>query len=484
MREGGVKRKATEMTYEEARSAMAAVGQEHIFKFWDTLDQTARAALLAQVSRIHLDDLAMLRGVLEKEHSGAAEASAAAATISEMKPAPVVELTAGQRAEMAEIGERELRAGHVAALVVAGGQGSRLGFDGPKGCYPVGPVTNAPLFAFHARKILALRNAFGAPVPFCVMTSETNDAATRAFFRDNDFFGLPEGEVFFFVQGMWPALTPDGKMLLDTPGHVFTAPDGHGGVLSALERSGVLARLRALGVTTMFYFQVDNPMVDVADPAFIGLHVARGADVSIKVCAKRDPQEGLGVAVERGGKTQIVEYTEFTDAQKNERLPDGELRYKFGSVAIHVFSIDFLEREARAGLPVHVAHKKVPHVDDSGAVVKPSSPNACKFEKFVFDSLLDAKTCVCLAFDREEEFSPVKNAEGSDSPATCRADLSRKWARWLAACGVQIPVGADGYPERPVEIDPAFARDSASLASALARNPRDIPPEGGVLLKA
>ena len=367
--------------------------------------------------------------------------------------------------------------------MVAGGQGSRLGFDGPKGCFPVGPVSGAPLFFFHARKVLALGKRFGAPVPLYVMTSETNDAATRAFFRDNGYFGLDEKDVFFFVQGMWPALSPDGKIVLDRKDHVFFGPDGHGGTLSALRRSGALEDMVRRGLSTVFYFQVDNPMVEIADPAFIGAHLLADSEFSVKVCAKRDPQEGLGVVVERGGKTQVVEYTELTQEQKNERTADGELRYKYGSVAIHVFSVPFLAREAEAGLPIHVAHKKVPCVDRAGAAVKPAAPNAYKFEKFIFDALRDARKSICLAFDRENEFSPVKNAEGADSPATCSADLSRKWARWLAAAGHAVQTGADGRPTCKVEIDPAFAADPQTLKAALAApGAPAVPSSGDVLL--
>ena len=465
---------------ESLRLAFAQHGQSHVFAFWDQLDEQGRAALAGQLSKIDFDDLALLRRTLDGALAGASGSAAGAAE--PMAPAPVAVLEGKALADATARGEAELRAGRVAALVVAGGQGSRLGFDGPKGCFPVGPVTDAPLFFFHARKLLALETRFGRPVPFYIMTSETNDAATRACFRENGFFGLDEKNVFFFVQGMWPALSPEGRIILDGRDHVFFGPDGHGGTLSALRRSGALADMEAHGISSVFYFQVDNPMVEVADPAFVGYHVATGSDYSVKVCAKRDPNEGLGVVVERGGRTEIVEYTEFTDEQKNERAADGELRYKYGSVAIHVFSVPFLAREAAAGLPLHVAHKKVPHVDAEGRVVKPSSPNAYKFEKFIFDALRDAKKSVCVAFDREAEFSPVKNAEGSDSPATCRADLSRKWARWLAAAGVALETDAKGYPARRIEIDPAFAADPETLKAKLAGVA--LPAAGDILLKA
>jgi len=467
--------------HDSALAMLRAHGQEHVLAFWDRLDEAARARLLAQVGEIDFDALETTRALLAGRAGGAPAAADAAKA--PMSPAPVVELAGVAREAARAVGEAELRAGRVAAIVVAGGQGSRLGFDGPKGCYPVGPVSDAPLFHFHARKLLALAREYGKPVPFYVMTSKTNDAATRAFFAENGNFGLPAEDVFFFSQAMWPALDPDGRIVLDAPDHVFLGPDGHGGMLAALERSGALADMARRGIASVFYFQVDNPMVEVADPAFVGWHVAQKADVSIKVCAKRDPQEGLGVVVERGGRTEIVEYTEFTDEQKNERLPSGELRWKYGSVAIHVFARAFLEREAAAGLPLHVAHKKVPHVDADGRTVKPAAPNAYKFEKFIFDCLADAGTVCNVAFDREEEFSPVKNAEGSDSPATCRADLSRKWARWLRAAGVDVPLDDRGYPLRKVEIDPAFAHDARSLAARFAAGAARPDPAADIYLR-
>lgn len=467
------------MTYEGAKKLLSENGQEHVLRFWDRLNDAEKASLLSQVEELDFSSIAKQKEILSANLAGTASAAGERAP---MEPAPVTVLSDSDRADIAKIGEHELKAGHVGVLLVAGGQGSRLGFDGPKGCYPVGPLTDAPLFYFHARKLLALSKTYGAPVPWYIMTSRTNDAATRAFFEENQYFGLDRADVFFFTQGMWPALTPEGKIILDEPGHIFLGPDGHGGMLAALDRSGALEDMQKRGLTTLFYFQVDNPMVDIADPAFIGLHLRTRADVSAKVCAKRDPQEGLGVIVERNGRTEIVEYTEFTDEQKNERLPDGELRYKYGSVAIHVFSVDFLIHETHAGLPVHIAHKKVPYADADGKTVKPASPNAYKFEKFIFDSLADAKVCSCLAFDRTQEFSPVKNAEGNDSPATCRADLARKWARWLNAAGVAVACDAAGYPSIRIEIDPAFAHDAATLARRLAG--QSVDGTADILLKA
>jgi UDP-N-acetylglucosamine/UDP-N-acetylgalactosamine diphosphorylase len=226
--------------------------------------------------------------------------------------------------------------------------------------------------------------------------------------------------------------------------------------------------MAARGLRALFYWQVDNPLVEIAEPAFIGLHAQRGADMSVKVCAKRDAEEGLGVVVKGGGRNRIVEYTELTFEEKHARSPDGRLKYLYGSVAIHVFSLDFLRREAEADLPVHLAHKKVPFCDEAGRTVKPEAPNAYKFEQFIFDVLPDARAAVNLAFAREEEFSPVKNAAGADSPASAQRDMVRKFARWLEACGVDVPRDGAGEPLHRIEIDPCFASGPDELAVRLA----------------
>ena len=453
------------MNHQEASALLSAHGQSHLLAFWDRLDEPSRTSLLAQIEALDFDAIARMQALLRHPP----EAAAAGA----MAPAPVAELSGAARAEAAAVGEAALRAGKVGVILVAGGQGSRLGYDGPKGCYPVGPVSDAPLFHFHARKILALERAYGAEVPFYVMTSPMNEGPPRAFFEEHAFFGLDASRVFFFSQAMWPALDPDGKIILDTPSHIFLGPDGHGGMLAALDRTGCLADMERRGLECVFYFQVDNPLVEVADPAFLGEHLRTGSEYSLKVCAKRDWKEGLGMAVERDGRTEIVEYSDpvFSDELKQELGPDGRLRFLYGSVAIHVFSVAFLRRETDAGLPLHIAHKKVPHCDADGNTVKPDAPNAFKFEKFIFDALADARRAACVAFDRADEFSPVKNKEGADSPATCRRDLSDKWARWLEACGVAVPRDSEGHAAIRIEIDPAFANSPAELRARLAGVP-------------
>ncbi len=439
------------MNYAEAEKMLKKCGQEHVLAYWKKLGKKEREGLLAQIATIDPKDLAHCRAALATGAEVPDSSKGVAPKVAELKGAALKKAIAA--------GEKELRAGRVAALLVAGGQGSRLGFDGPKGCYPIGPITGEPLFYFHARKILARSIRYGAKIPFYVMTSEMNNAATVQCFEENDYFGLNPEDVFFFTQGMWPGMTKEGKIILDAPGHVFMSPDGHGGLLAALKRSGALADMKKRGIKSVFFFQVDNPLVEIADPAFIGQHVLEKSEYSLKLCAKRDPYEKVGMPMRFGTTYRMVEYTEMTDEQCNRKAKDGRLYFLYGSPAIHVFDRAFLEREASKAMPLHLAFKKIPTVGADGKVVKPTEPNGYKFEKFIFDILPNARRAAFVAFDQKDEFSPVKNAEGGDSPATCKADLQAKWAKWLAEAGIAVRAGV------PIEIDPVYALDAADIAS-------------------
>ncbi len=439
------------MTLQEAEKFVRKCSQEHVLAHWKKLGKKEREALLGQIATLDAKSLERCKAALK---------TGAEVPDSSKGKAPKVAVLKGRKLDEAvAAGEAELSAGRVAALLVAGGQGSRLGFDGPKGCYEIGPITNAPLFYFHARKILARTIRYGAAIPFYVMTSEANNEATVRCFEENDYFGLNPDDVFFFTQGMWPGMTADGKIILDAPGRIFMSPDGHGGLLAALKRSGALADMKKRGIKSVFFFQVDNPLVEIADPAFIGHHVLNKSEYSLKLCAKRDPKEKVGMPMRFGDKYRMVEYTEMTDEQCNRKDKSGRLYFLYGSPAIHVFDRAFLDREASRPMPLHLAFKKIPFVDGKGALVKPSEPNGYKFEKFIFDILPNAKSVTFLAFDPKDEFSPVKNAEGVDSPASCKADMQSKWRRWLAEAGIAVS------GDLPVEIDPVYALDASDLKS-------------------
>ncbi|MCL1920449.1 MAG: UDPGP type 1 family protein [Kiritimatiellaeota bacterium] len=437
------------MTHEQAQSTL-----ETCLPAWGTSDDATKAALLAQMAPLDFDDFERMRKLLTDKTPPAPPSEPTA-------PDVIEHLSADARADALEAGEAALRAGQVAVLLVAGGQGSRLGYEGPKGAFPIGPLTRRPIFYFHARKIVGLAARYGKPVPFYIMTSATNDAQTKAHFEEHKYFGLDKGDVIFFRQGEWPALDTKGNLILDAPGHIFMNPDGHGGTIAALEKNGCLDDMARRGVTSVFYFQVDNPLVEIADPVFIGLHALKGADVSLKVCAKRDAEEGLGVVALRGGRSAIIEYTELTEEQAQRRTADGELYFKYGSVAIHIFALDFLKAQAGwRDMPLHLARKKIKMLNASGSLVESSG---IKFEKFIFDVLPNAQAVVNLAFDRADEFSPVKNkdTDGNDTPATCKRDMQAKWRRWLAQNGVQL------QDSLPVEIDPAYTLSPGDLRHGL-----------------
>ena len=436
------------MNYAQAEKMLKSCGQEHVLAYWKTLSKKQQSELLAQIATIEVKNVKYCAQALKK--GGDTFDS------SKGKAPKVAELSGEALKNAIKLGEKELKAGRVAALLVAGGQGSRLGYDGPKGCYSIGPITGASLFYFHARKILARSIRYGASIPFYIMTSEANNEATVRCFEENDYFGLNPKDVFFFTQGMWPGMTKEGKIILDQPGHIFMSPDGHGGLLAALKKSGALVDMKKRGIKSVFFFQVDNPLVEIADPAFIGYHIAEKSEYSLKLCAKRNPYEKVGMPMQFGNAFRMVEYTEMSDEQCNRKAKNGKLYFLYGSPAIHVFDRAFLEREASKAMPLHLAFKKIPHVDN-GKVVKPTEPNGYKFEKFIFDILPNAKRAAFLAFDQKNEFSPVKNAEGNDSPATCKMDMQNKWKKWFAEIGVKLPKGI------PVEVDPAYAIDAADL---------------------
>jgi UDP-N-acetylglucosamine/UDP-N-acetylgalactosamine diphosphorylase len=362
-------------------------------------------------------------------------------------------------------GQAALQAGRVAAFLVAGGQGTRLGFDGPKGRFPVGPLTDRSLFAYHAHRVLASSRRYGAPAPLLVMTSEANHASTVAAFEEAGWFGLDPAQVRFLAQGMLPAVDRAGRLLLADAGSLCMSPDGHGGSLVALSRSGALDELEARGIEEIFYFQVDNPLAQVLDPVFVGHHLLARAEMSTKVVTKSDPSEKVGIVARREDRTTVIEYSDLPPALAGQRDETGRLRFRAANIAIHLLNVPFVRRLTARGLelPVHRADKRVPCLDDQGRQVQPDTPNAVKLEQFVFDALPLAERTVTQEVRREDEFAPVKNASGPDSPETARAALSFQARRWMTAAGLALPKG-------DAEVGPLFALDQEEFLATLTRN--------------
>jgi UDP-N-acetylglucosamine/UDP-N-acetylgalactosamine diphosphorylase len=444
-------------------------GQGQVFAFFDRLAPAAQQHLLAEAAEIDLAEVAQLTRTLLTP-GGAAGVNLAGLSPAPYESRPENGGDAAAWAKAKAAGEAALRAGRVAVFTVAGGQGTRLGYDGPKGTFPVTPLKRKPLFQVFAEKILAAGIRYGRPLHWFIMTSHQNHAATEKFFAENRFFGLAPDRVHFFRQGRMPAVDFSGRILLETPGTLALSPDGHGGSLRALERSSALDLMAREGIDTLSYFQVDNPLVRCVDPAFIGWHLLRGSQMSSKMVTKAYPEEKLGHFCRQDGRLVVVEYSDLPMAMQRETEPDGRLKYPAGSIALHVLDREFIRQMASGGsgaaLPFHRADKKIPTVDAAGQPVKPEKANGVKFELFVFDALPFAQNPLVIETRRADDFSPVKNAEGVDSPQTCRDDQLRQFARWLQANGAAVETDATGLPKAVVEVGPLFGYDEDSFADA------------------
>ncbi len=455
-------------------------GQGQVFAFWGQLDEGGRRALLDQAGEINLAEVTRLTRVLLGQDA------APGVDLTDLQPAPYVARpeNGGEAAEWARAraaGEAALRAGRVAAFTVAGGQGTRLGYDGPKGTFPVTPLKRKPLFQIFAEKITAIGRRHGRPLHWFIMTSHANHARTEAFFAEHRFFGLDRARVYFFRQGRMPAVDFTGRILLESPGGIALSPDGHGGSLRALHRSGALDLMQGEGIDTISYFQVDNPLVRCIDPEFIGWHLVRGAEMSAKMIPKAYPEEKLGHFCLQRGRLVVIEYSDLPLAVQREVDPQtGRLRYLAGSIAIHILDREFVRRMAEGGaLPFHRADKKIATIDATGRPVKPAAPNGAKFEMFVFDALPFARNALVIETRRADDFSPVKNADGVDSPRTAREDQLRQYARWLQRAGASLAIDASGLPAATLEVSPLFGYDEESFAESWAqRSPKPEVKDG------
>ena len=453
------------MDSSQLKSALDKIGQSQVLRFSSDPDAESRRKLTAQIQSLNLSQVPeLVQTYVINKPPVPLPRKIEPVKVNPRKPNPDQQKLYnddGQR------GKDLLRQGKIAAFLVAGGQGTRLGYDGPKGEFPVTPIKNKPLFQVFAEQLRAYARDFGKPVPCYIMTSDVNDAATRDFFKKHDHFGCNERDIFFFQQGMMPAFSMDGKMLLAAKDSLALSPDGHGGSLRALDRSGALADMQKRGIEHLSYFQVDNPLVHCIDPLFLGLHDITGSEMSSKTIPKAGPLERVGNFCIGDSRLQVIEYSDLPDALANQRNPDGSLTFNAGSIAIHALRGSFIERLNQGGslkLPWHRAEKKVAHIDDAGREINPDKPNAVKLEQFVFDAIPLAKNAIVYETDRAEEFSPVKNAEGNDSPATCRRDQVRRAARWLEDAGAKVP-RAGAEPDAVIEISPLYAVNAEQLKS-------------------
>lgn len=459
--------------HREYQSRLNANGQGHLLRFWDQLDRKQRGQLLDDLDQV---DFERCRSLIDTFVRNRPELKLP----ERLEPPETFPAVPGpelyQRYQIArEAGAAAIRAGKVAAFTVAGGQGTRLGYDGPKGGFEISPVRSACLFQLFAEQLLGTERRYGCRPRWYIMTSPANHAATQEVFAQHSYFDLAEQDVVFFPQGQMPAFLPDGRIALAEKHRLALGPDGHGGSLRALAASGALDDMREHGVEHISYFQVDNPLVRVVDPLFVGLHLETGSEMSSKAVSKAHDLERVGNFCLADGRLTVIEYSDLPEELAHQKNPDGTRRFDAGSIAVHILERAFVERltaaRAAAQLPWHRAEKKVAVVDDSGNVQAPDQPNVVKLETFVFDAIPLASHPLVLFTLRQEEFSPVKNAEGADSAATARRDMLLRAARWLESCGCVVPRDGHGLPDLPLEISPAFALDVEDLHERLVAPP-------------
>jgi len=475
---------AGEARFEKVLKLCRQYGQEHLLAFYEQLNPQRQKNLLRQIEEL---DFKRIPGWIEQYVKN--DSPLAIPTHFEPVPSyPPQPGTAGQKEKYArarQLGVELLKKGKVAAFVVAGGQGTRLGFDGPKGNFPISPVKKKTLFTIFGESILTASKKFGADIPWYIMASPLNYDATKDTFEKADYFGLKKKNVCIFQQGTVPNFAVDGKILLADKGTLAASPDGHGGSLKALADSGALADMKKRGVEYLSYWQVDNPLVYVLDPLFIGLHATDGAEMSSKALIKAGPLERVGNFCLVDGRVTVIEYSDLPDAQAHHKNPDGSLVFELGSIGIHIISVSFVEKLNAGGgfaLPFHRAVKKIPCIDAKGNPVNPDKPNGVKLETFVFDALPMARKSVVLQTVRSEEFAPVKNATGVDSAEVTRRMIIDRAAAWLESAGVKVPRKADGRTDCILEIAPTFALFKEDIKDKADKIPA-IKPHSTVYLE-
>ena len=452
---------------DELVARLAEVGQAHLLRFWDELDEAGRSRLVSQIEAIDLEQIARLY----KQGAGDCDWAALARRA---EPQPAMRLADRKggglysAADARKRGAEALAAGKVGVLLVAGGQGSRLGFEHPKGMYEIGPVSKATLLQIHFEKALAAARRYGAAVPIYTMTSPVTHDEQTEFLKEHQRFGLPADDVVLFCQGTMPAVdAATGELLLADKDSLFVSPDGHGGTVAALEASGAIDHMRRRGVEHLFYLQVDNPLTPIADAEFIGYHLLANSELTSIAVTKQTPQDRLGVFAMIDGQLQVIEYSDMPDDVAELRDSTGSLKFWAGSIAVHVFSVAFLERALalKDALPFHIASKKVPYVDESGHLVEPKQPNALKFERFIFDLLPHAKNPLVVEFAEADVFAPLKNASGAarDTPEYVQEYMVAQHRKWLEAAGTRVAENA------VVEISPLWALDAEGVGARMDR---------------
>lgn len=404
------------MSYEQAKSLLEKYGQTQLLKYYDELNDSQKESLLKQISEIDF-------GLLDLVKDG--ESVSEKGVITPLDDAVSIKDIEENKEKYTAIGVDAIKQGKVAALLLAGGMGTRLGSDKPKGMYNIGETKDVYIFEMLIRNLLDVVNQTGAWVPLYIMTSEKNNDDTVNFFKEKNYFGYDPDYVDFFVQEMAPAATFDGKIYLEEKDRVSTSPNGNGGWFISFVKAGLCEKAKARGVEYINIFAVDNVCQRMADPCFVGAMIDGGYRSASKVVSKANPEEKVGVLCLEDGKPSIVEYYELTEDMRYETRDNGELAYKYGVILNYLFTIEDLEKNLENNLVVHIVKKKIPYIDENGNTVKPVTENGYKFETLVLDMIHMMDNCLAYEVVREKEFAPIKNKTGVDSVDTAKALLKQ-----------------------------------------------------------
>lgn len=406
------------MKYEEAKKILEKYHQEHILIAYDRMNEKDKEKLLDQILRIDFEQILKLyKKTKEKIEFKDAK----------IEPIPSVDsekLSPEEKERYEKLGKEIIKSGKLAAVTMAGGQGTRLGHNGPKGTFDLGLDSHKSLFEILCDGLKETKEKYGVYVPWYIMTSRENNDATVSFFEEHNYFEYPKEAIgMFFKQGELPMIDENGKLIIDENGFIKEAADGHGGIFESLYQSGALEDMKKRGVEWIFIGGVDNVLVRMTDPIFIGFAAENNYMAASKTIVKAYPEEKVGVFCKKDGKPYVIEYTEISDEMAHEKNEEGELIYSEAHMLLNIFNIKVLEQIAKNKLPYHSAHKKCSYMNEAGEIINPEEPNAYKFEAFIFDAFSLIPEVGLFRGKREEDFSPVKNASRSRFTDYCKERL-------------------------------------------------------------
>lgn len=399
------------ITYSEALKILSDYGQEHILRYYEELSEDEKSGLLRQIELTDFSVLDDFKHRNENPDKRGSFAPLGAVTVDDIEK---------NKDEYLKAGIEAIKAGKAAAVMLAGGQGTRLGFDSPKGMFNIGEKRELFIFQCQVNNLLDVVKLTGTYIPLYIMTSEKNNSETVEFFEKNNYFGYNSSYIRFFIQDMAPSVDLNGKILMESKSEMAVSPNGNGGWFSSIVRAGLLDEIRSNGIEWINVFSVDNVLQRIADPMFIGAVISSGMQSGSKVVSKVSPDERVGVLCLEDGRPSIVEYYEMTDEMRTLTDENGELSYKFGVILNYLFNVNKAVEIVNNKLPVHIVEKKIPYMDENGTLIHPEKPNGYKFETLVLDMVHMQDSCLSYEVVRNREFAPVKNAEGTDSVDSAR----------------------------------------------------------------